>query len=100
MIGAWPRLSLTLVEPDPNATNHHDRCDRLCPALHGAAAAGALHPYPVVPEEVPVLRLQFARAEGSAARGALCRRAYRRSRIGAAAGLGPQADLDLLRRWH
>ena len=71
-----------------------------CAALHRATAARALHPHPVVLAQVPVLRLQLARAEGRAAGAALRRRAADRSRVGAAVDLGPQVHVDLLRRRH
>ena len=74
---------------------------RLAPQLHGAAAAVALHPLPVVRAQMSVLRFQFARS---------ARRACRSTRYvdalladleaGAAAGLGAQGLQRFLRRRH
>ena len=62
------------------------------------AAVGALHPHSVVREEVPVLRLQFARASRDASRGCVCRRVARRSGEHASARVGPQGRLGFHRR--
>ena len=70
------------------------------PAVRRAAAARALRPHSVVPQEVPVLRLQFARGEGRGAGGRVRRRAPRRSRVRAAVDLGPAGRLGLHRRRH
>ena len=70
----------------------------------GVAAALALRPPALVPEEVPVLRLQLAcaarRERRCAARGPLRRRADPRPRVVAAVRLGPPRAHGLHRRRH
>ena len=61
--------------------------------------SGALYPLAVLPGQVPVLRLQLARA-GAHPAGPLPRRAAPRAGLGGGAARPPQADLDLLRRRH
>ena len=73
--------------------------------VRGAAAAVAVHPPAVVPEEVPVLRLQLARVarrpgRRRSARGRLRRRARRRPRARAAGGVGAQGRHGVPRRRH
>ena len=76
------------------------------PAAAGAAATLALHPPPLVSEEVPVLRLQLARVERhfgartTPARAGLPGRAACRSAGGAAADLGPPGAHRLHRGRH
>ncbi len=78
----------------------HRRNDARGPAVRGAAAARALRAHPVVPQEVSVLRLQFARGERRCAGGRVRRRAARRPRVRAARDLGPPGDLGVHRRRH
>ena len=66
----------------------------------GAAAAVAVRAHPLVREEMPLLRLQFARGPGRGAGAGLCPGADRRPGTRAAADLGPARVLDVFRRRH
>ena len=83
------------------ARREHRRIVGLAREARRAAAALALRPHPVVPAQVPVLRLQLAREARRAARGAsTSTRSSPTSSASLADGVGTAHPHDLHRRRH